>query len=106
MQFSLSGKLSLPRRVASSTIKIEIRAEIDVSPQAEKDYTTLFSINSYMELQIRLTPPSEARYLYTGRLGAGLLRGNVGLFLQLGTGDEAELSLEAELCGMGFFSLF
>ena len=56
MQFSLSGKLSLPRRVASSTIKIEIRAEIDVSPQVEKDYTTYFSINSYMELLFRDNP--------------------------------------------------
>jgi len=28
--------------VASSTIKIEIKPDIDVSPQAEKEYTTFF----------------------------------------------------------------
>jgi len=35
------GNLSLPRLVASA-IKIDIRPEIDVSPQAEKEYTTFF----------------------------------------------------------------
>ena len=37
-------------------INIEIRAEIDVSPQVEKEFTTFFSINSFMTLLFRDNP--------------------------------------------------